>query len=189
MRHTCVCVTHTYASPKCVPVTYQTWGHSAHGVAIKQWATLQHTATHCNTLQHTATHCNTQQHTGRSTASALEYTVRTDLSHRLITPCYSMSSHNMTCQTWRIVSYDSPHHITYHKCTLQQTAAHCRTLQHAAALHHHNHINRMTCHMWASHNMTQHIMGLASHHITQQMICMMHRCTCKSINMVWDGYD
>ena len=38
-----------------------------------QYATLQHTATHCNTLQHPATPCNTLQHTATH-CNTLQYT-------------------------------------------------------------------------------------------------------------------
>jgi len=51
-------------------------------------ASLQHTATHCNTLQHTATHCNTLQHkrTSRSLKSLAKVVVIIILSVHPPTP-------------------------------------------------------------------------------------------------------
>ena len=55
----------------CNALQQQTWGNSeCRQMTTKPClllytynrATLQHTATHCNTLQHTATHCNALQH-------------------------------------------------------------------------------------------------------------------------------
>jgi len=47
-------------------------------------ASLQHTATHCNTLQHTATHCNIRStFYARSNASKLSFQLRVPLKSRL----------------------------------------------------------------------------------------------------------
>jgi len=86
-------------------------------------ATLQHTATHCNTLQHTvcarhvcilgprrtATRCNTLQHTAYTATqwNTLKHTV---------------------CA--RHVSVSGPQHTATHCNTLQHTATHCNTVKH-----------------------------------------------------------
>ena len=81
-------------------------------------ATLQHTATNCNTLQHAATRCNTLHHTAPH-CNTLQHTA-TQIwcisSVRLSSRCTNTSSCN----------------------TLQHTATHCNTLQHTTAHFHAN---------------------------------------------------
>jgi len=77
-----------------------------------QRATLQHTATYCNTLQRIATHYNTRVYpiVGRGQTGM---TLSADLHHTA-------------------TQYTATHCNAIHCNTLQHTATHCNTLQHIA---------------------------------------------------------
>ena len=106
-------------------------------------ATLQHTATHCNTLQHTATHCSiTLQHAATHyhvCASGMRYWYlfnstathcSTTLRQRTATHCNTLQyTLQRVCLRHACLVHILSSHTATHCNTLQHTATHCNTLQ------------------------------------------------------------
>jgi len=99
--------------------SFSTQRTGTHLTGISNSATLQHTATHCNTLHCTATHCNSLQHLA----------VRCNTLQCTAAHCNRMQhTHRIGTQLTGKSDSATLHHTTTHCNTLQHYAAHCNTL-------------------------------------------------------------
>jgi len=129
------------------------------------FATLQHTATHCNTLQHVchiATHCNTML---LPHCNTLQHTILATLQH---TDTHYVCHTATHCNTLRLPSCNMLQHYICHAATHSYTLffPHCNMLQHTATpvtnLPHCN-ILRHTAFATLQHTATHYICHTASH--------------------------